>query len=114
MSSYRQFGPTLVITNGVMTGTSVVTSSPMDISSYQSFSFQAVWSGLAVGVFVVLVSNDGVTYNDLGASISPQPDGVNTSSMILCYGVPAKWAKLQYTNASSTGTLNVYGMGKTR
>lgn len=114
MSSYRNYGPTSVITSGAMSGTDVLTSTAVDISSYQSFSFQSVWTGTPTGTFVVLVSNDGTNYNDLGASVSPNPSGGASSCMILCYGVPAKYAKLQYTNASGTGTLNVKAVGKTR
>lgn len=114
MSSYRVFGPKTVISAGAMASTDVLTSSVIDISSLQSFSFQAVWTGTAVGTFVVLVSNDGTNYNDLGASIGQNPAGASSSTIILCYGVPAKYAKLQYTNASATGTLNVTAIGKTR
>lgn len=114
MSSYRQYGPTVQMNAQAVSSTSVYTTSALDISSFQSFSYQAVWTGTPTGAILVLVSNDGVNFKDLGASVSPNPSGSADGTMIHCYGVPAKWAKLQYTNASGSGTLTVTAVGKTR
>lgn len=120
MGSYRVGGPftlawaTTTTLTAPMSGTSVVTSQPIDISNYESTSIQPVWTGTPTGTLKVLVSNDGTNYTDIGATIPTQPAGSASSTFIPLYATCAKWMKLQYTNASGSGTLSAVGLSKTR
>lgn len=116
MSSYRIGGPVDLTfsASNVMTGTNVLTSQALDVSNYQSTAFQLSWTGTPTGTFAVLVSIDGVTYVDLGASSPNNPAGSPASGYLPVYGSGAKWMKLQYTNASGSGTLSGKAVSKTR
>ena len=116
MSSYRVGGPCDLTfsASSAMSGTTAITSQAIDVSNYQSTAFQLSWTGTPTGSFAVLVSIDGVTYSDLGASSPNNPAGSTGSAYIPVYGSGAKWMKLRYTNASGSGTLSGKVVSKTR
>jgi hypothetical protein len=98
-----------LITDGVMTGTAVITSAAFNIQNLDNVGLQIDWTGSAVGVIQVLASVDGVTYHAF--TFSPalaQPAGTAGGYMISLNQVPFPYVKVQYTNASSTGVLNVW------
>lgn len=116
MGSYRVGGPFNLAfsASSAMSGTATITSNAVDVSNFQSTSFQPVWTGTPTGTFKVLVSIDGVNYSDLGASVTGNPAGSASNTYIPVYASCAKWMKLQYTNASGSGTLSCTALQKTR
>ena len=99
----------------------------IDISSFQSTSFQAIWTGNPTGVITIeaslsLTNPDqlsdplGLLWSDIGASIPNQPSGCPGSTYVPVYASCAKWLRLTYTNTptSEMGQLSVVAMSKTR
>lgn len=111
MSSYRAIDPVVLLSGGNMTGTTVIDSKPMDIGHLQGAALSAVFTGTPVGKFQVMVSVDGVNYDDLGENI---PDAAGTADVRIAnlFWLAVKWVKLRYTNVSGSGTLTVTGMAK--
>ncbi len=98
-----------LITDGVMTGTAVLTSEVFNIQNLDNVGLQVDWTGAAVGVIQVLASIDAVNYHAF--TFDPalaQPAGTAGGYMINLNQVPFPYVKVQYTNASSTGVLNVW------
>lgn len=112
-----------------MTGTAVLTGTPMHIYGCSRVSFQAIWTGTPNGTFTFQVSNfpgdifnaDGtvrstVTWTTLtnpAAFTALQPAGAAGSSDFSFSDLAHKWIRPIYTNASSTGTLTfVYGSAR--
>lgn len=93
-----------------MTGTEVVNSEAVSLDLFVCCYLQAVWTGTPTGTFKVQTSGDPddappTNWDDYpesevavaGAAGSQSWDIVKTG---------ASWARLVYTNASGTGTLN--------
>lgn len=127
MSSYRGLGPVPIIPSAAMSGTAVIYSQIFDIGSLEGAAFQPIWSGTPTGTLKVLVSLDyqpnpqpggtarnAGTWSDLGASFTNQPAGGANSTYCPVYASCAKYIKLQYTNASGSGVLSGYFVGKSR
>lgn len=102
-----------------MTGTTVLTSIPLDLRQWTSSALWANWIGSPTGTFVVQGSMDygfqGVTptWVDFDIDISGQPAGAsggNVSIDQIRTGYP--WIRLKYTNASGTGSLQIMGSAK--
>lgn len=109
------------ITNGTMTGTSVVTGTPNRLWGHSRCDFQCIWTGTPNGTFTFQISNfpgevfnaDGtvkssVTWTTLtnpSAFTALQPAGAAGSSDFGFADLSAKWIRPIYTNASSTGTI---------
>lgn len=111
MSSYRMISPTTIMAAGVMTGTAVITSAVLDILSLVNVAFQLKWTGTPNGTFSVQGSQDNVTFNDIGATISPAV-GSADSRLINISGVAFRYIQVVYTNTSSTGVLTIIGSAK--
>ena len=112
---------------GAMTGTSVITGTPLDIRGQRLVSFQAVWTGTPTGAFGFEISNhpqavlgDGSvnpaatwTPLTLPASFSSgNPAGAAGSWVFEFVDLSELWIRPKYTNSASTGTLNVLGTAK--
>lgn len=117
------------ITSGTMTGTSVVTGTPHWLEGHSRVSFQAIWTGTAVGVFTFQIANfPGEIFNADGSVKSTvtwttltnpsgftalQPNGTAGSSDFSLADLAHKWIRPIYTNTSSTGTITfVYGSAR--
>ena len=107
-----QTGNFPILTNQSMGAT--FSSNPIMLTREWCISIQAVWTGSPVGNFTVEVSDDdgsdqfgtGVTNWDTYAGSTSAAGG---AAGILTYAisdVSFKWARLKYTRASGTGTVN--------
>jgi hypothetical protein len=107
-----QYTGTITAT-GDMSATSCTTT-PVDLLSFETFTFQCVWTGTPTGTIAILGSLDGTNFDNLSASVPGNPAGSagHTSIPIVLSGM--RWLELQYTKTSGSGTLSVKGMGKTR
>lgn len=96
-----------------VSGTNTYTSQPVNIKNLDIVGLQLVWTGTAAGTFTILHSPDGTNYDSV--SVSPaitQPAGsAGTWSVILQFD-PYQWVKVQYVNASGSGTVDVIVCGK--
>ncbi len=128
-SNLKQFR---VITNGVMTGTNVLTSSITAIEFLDNLSYQFDWTSSPVGTFSVEISNNYnqdsqgnvlvtgtwvpvmLTYYTGGVWVtSPTVStSVGTPIYIDITQTSAPWIRCKYTNASGSGVLNVTISGK--
>ncbi len=111
MSSYRNIEVCTVLNSGVMTGTNVLESNPLNIQSLTNAAFEMNWTGTAIGSFKIMVSLSGVNYSDLGVSISDTA-GVDGTTVVNLYSLAVKYVKVRYTNASGTGVLNILGTAR--
>lgn len=102
-----------IVTNGVMTGTSVVTSSVTNIQNLDDIGIQVAWTSTAVGVIEVQCSVDNVTFYALTFDpVLTQPAGSAGGYLIDLQQVPFLWLRVQYTNSAGSGVLNVGICGK--
>ena len=109
----KQFLSKPVISAGVMTGTSVLTSIPIDASFLDNLSVQFVWTGTAVsGTLACQVSNDGVTYSTYTVTLPTISASNGGNGIAVFQAFPYKFLRFTYTNSSGTGTLNTYVVGK--
>lgn len=101
------------ILTGTMSGTNTIYSNIIDISRMDNVGLEVAWTGTPVGTFSVMVSNSGINFNAL--TFNPplaQPAGSAAGMAIDLNQVPFKYLMLQYTNASGSGVLTVYGQSK--
>lgn len=127
---YQNFSSALA--NQTMTGTSVITSPQTNITYKDNIGVQLQWTGTPTGTFTVQGSldynpglpqsggatggaNAGVwtTINAVDQSGNPPvaagaPGQILMNLQELCF----PWLRIQYTNASGTGTLTGYISGK--
>lgn len=123
------------IASGVMTGTTVLTSSVTSIKYLDDIGIQFVWTGSAVGNFRIQVSADHEQDDASPANVTVAGNWVpllftywNGSAFVTGYDIPtslgsslyfdlallsAPWIRVIYTNASSTGVLNAFITAKT-
>lgn len=101
-----------VITNGVMTGTNVLTSTTPNTECMDSASVHFIWTGTPNGTFAVQGSNDNATWTDVTLSSAITAAGSASSALINLFPWPFKYFRCTYTNSSSTGTLNAYFLAK--
>jgi hypothetical protein len=117
----------LAPTTNNMTGTSSLTSTPMNWDTIRGGSIQAVWTGSPVGSFVIQGSLN-YSQNPNGSANNPgtwntvpsgtflgtltAPAGSAGSALVDCQFTGIPWIRVVYTNSSGTGTLTLYGAGK--
>lgn len=102
-----------LINAGSMTGTATINSSPVTITNLDNMGLRISWTGTAVGTLSVQVSVDETNYDSL--TFSPgitQPAGTAGSYVISLNQLPFGLMRVSYTNASGSGTLNVWIEGK--
>lgn len=121
---YLFLGPLIIIpsVNGNMTGTSVLTSTVIDMKQRHAAVIQATWTGTPTGSFSIQqaldyseypsgqVQNPGI-WIDMGIVIGP-PAGSSGSGFVDMALTGVAYLRLVYTNSSGTGTLIAYGFGK--
>lgn len=116
------------IANGVMTGTTVLTSAVTSIQFLDDIGIQLNWTGAAVGNFRVQVSADHAQDSQANVTVAGNWCPLlftywNGSAFVTSYDLPttlgspiyldlallsAPWIRVLYTNASSTGVLNAF------
>lgn len=107
----KKISPVKIVTDGVMTGTAVITSEGVGIQDIKSCAFQFVWTGTPNGTFLIEGSVDGANWSDMGITISAATGSAgNRIADITATGISA--ARAKYTNTSSTGTLQIWFVGK--
>lgn len=113
---------TKIFTNADMSQATLA-SIGMYVDQIKDWSIQAVWTGSAVGVFKIQVSNDIVTPGtgtDLSIHVVNWSDYTgSTYSMSaagdfgwLAQNSGYQWVRLFYTKTSGTGSLNATFSGK--
>ena len=102
-----------VIDAGVMTGTTVLTSTVCEVQTLDNLGIQFVWTGSTVsGTLACQASNDKVTFSTFTVTlptISASNGGNGIASIV---DFPYKFIRFTYTNSSGTGVLNVVVNGK--
>jgi hypothetical protein len=112
------------ITNGVMAGTSTISSLITSIQFLDNIGLEFVWSGSPVGNFQVLISADYDPNQNIAGNWVPLLFTYwNGSSFVTSYLLPtslgspyyldlallsAPWIQVTYTNISGSGTLNTF------
>jgi hypothetical protein len=113
------------ILNGVMAGTSTLTSAVTDIRFLDDVGYQFVWTGTPVGTFSIQVSAD--YFQDINGNVVNPGNWISliltywngavfvtSSSIPTTVGSPiyidlallsAPWIRAQYTNISGAGVL---------
>lgn len=110
---FKKTVPIRLFTNGVMTGTSVLLSSAIDVTNLDNVGLEVSWTGSAVGTIEVLGSNSNATYYALTFNpVITQPAGTAGGYLIDLSQFPWQYFKLRYTNTSSTGVFNAWFFGK--
>ena len=114
----KSLPPYQIINAQSMTGTNVITSSITDIRNIDNVALELVWTGTPTGTFSVQCSIDynpqlqAGTWTALTLSPSPAASGSASSALIDLNQLGSPYIRVQYTNASSTGTLNGWIAGK--
>lgn len=108
--SYRGLDPVKLITNGVMTGTDVLTSSIIDGLHMKNIGIHGIWTGTPTGTLVIDYSIDGVTYFSGAAIADPAGSASDAAASIVDFAY--RYIRVKYTNASGTGVLNVWAVAK--
>lgn len=111
MSTYRFTPAKTLLAAGSMTGTSVITSSAIDLQTMHYSGLYASWTGTPNGTFSVQGSLDGVNFADMGITVNAAI-GAAGSRAIDIGPTAFGFIRLQYTNTSGTGTLTVVGSAK--
>lgn len=118
------------IANGVMTGTTVLTSTVTSIQFLDDVGIQFNWTGSPVGTFQVQVSADHAQDGSSPPNVTVAGNWApllftywNGSVFVTSYTIPtslgspiyldmallsAPWIRVVYTNASGTGVLNTF------
>lgn len=102
-------GDYLMIEDGAMTGTDVLASKPVNISSEKNVAIDAVWTGTPDGAFKIKGGNFLAGLHDLSALFSPAlpAAGGAAGSFVASARLRVKYVQVEYTNSASTGVLNV-------
>lgn len=121
MSSGKQLIKDLpILVDGVMTGTNVLLSSEVDVSGMEKVFVNLAWTGTPNGTFVIQVPASFSAANPRIVSAWATLPVLNTSGTALTATgsasnhqvdvtqVSFSRIRVQYTNSSSTGTLNAW------
>lgn len=123
MASHFRLGKYQLFTNGVMTGTTVLTSPAVHILNLDNVYVQLDFTGTPTGTFAVQVSGDHTQDQEgnvlvpghwvtLTLSPSPAAAGAANDIGIDLNQLGAPYLRVVYTNASGTGVLNAFVSGK--
>ncbi len=103
-----------------VSSTSTYYSTATEVRQFENVSYQLVWSGTPTGTFTVWVSNlvapslvndtDWISLT-LATAIS-QPAGSASKYSVDLSSLPFYWVRLKYVNASGSGTITAYLVGK--
>lgn len=110
-----------MITNGSMTGTAEIDSSPIPLEQIYGFAIQAIWTGTPNGTIKLQASSDAPSRETQQSNGGPDTvtnwtDVANSSVSITgsagnymwnFNGAFYRYVRVVYVNSSSTGTLNV-------
>ncbi len=89
-----------------VSGTTVYTSPSTDINQLHNVGLDIRFVGTMAGTLEVQCSNDDKTYSALTFSpVLTQPSGSNLNYLVDLNQVPFRYVRIQYTNASGSGTL---------
>lgn len=89
-------------------GTATYLSEPINIKNLDDIGLQLKWTGTVTGTFTVMHSPDGDDYDTILLSpIITQPSGSAGTWSVVLQLEPYQWVKVQYVNASGTGTVDV-------
>lgn len=83
-------------------------SNPFDLQMVTGYSIQASWTGSAVGIFFIQVSNDNTTptnWSIMNPSLI-NTNGIAGTHLWKQHMAPFRWIRFGYAFGSSTGTLN--------
>lgn len=123
MASHFRLGKYQLFTNGVMTGTNVLTSPAVHILNLDNVYLQLDFTGTPTGTFQVQVSGDHqedqegnvlVAGHWVSLVLSPSPvaAGAPLDIGIDLNQLGAPYVRVIYTNASGVGVLNAFVSGK--
>ena len=91
-----------------VTGTNTYSSIVQDINNLDNLFIGVVFVGTMTGTLTVLASADDVIYDTFVFDpVLTQPTGAGLQYSIAMNQVPAGWLKINYVNASGSGTLTV-------
>lgn len=97
-----------ILTNGTMTGTAALTSSVVDLRGYSWAGIQVDYTGTPTGTVTVQGSVDNTTFYALTFDpVLTQPSGAAGGYLISLAPYSYPFVRVNYTNASGSGTLNV-------
>lgn len=89
-------------------GTAVVTSASQNINNLDNLFLQVRFVGTSTGTLTVQASADNILWDDFVFTPAlAQPAGSNLGYGVSLNQVAAGWFRVQYTNASGSGTLTV-------
>ena len=109
----KQFLSKPVISAGVMTGTTVLTSIPIDAGFLDNISVQFVWSGTTVsGTLACQVSNDDVTWSTFTVTLPTISASNGGNGIAVFQAFPYKWLRFTATNSAGSGVMNCFVVGK--
>jgi hypothetical protein len=111
---YRVVDPIPLLTAGTMTGTAILTSSAIDVRSLGGALIYCVWTGTPNGTFSIqaAISNDSASFVDMGIAVNPATGTVGQRLIDINLS-SIRFARVVYTNTSSTGVLNCSASAKT-
>ncbi len=89
-----------------VSSTTVYTSPSTDINQLHNIGLDIRFTGTMVGTLTVQCSNDNSVFTALTFNpVLTQPSGSNLNYLVDLNQVPFRYVRIQYTNASGSGTL---------
>lgn len=111
-STTAQLAPGLHLMQAVtVSGTSTVSSAVFNASNLDNVGLDITFSGTMNGTLTVNCSCSGVAGTFKSLTFQPaltQPIGINLAYLINLNQLPFPYIQISYTNASGSGTLDVY------
>jgi hypothetical protein len=97
---------TTIINAGTMTGTSVITSSTIDLSQASLLGLAFTWTGAAVGTLSCEVSHDASSWASFTITLPTVSNNAGTYAIQLA-DFAHQFLRIKYTNSSSSGVLTI-------